>query len=81
MNEEVEKERKLTGAEKTKAALDKADRLIKDEKERMLASKKEWELCSRCHVNKVAPWNKKGVCSPCQHPTKSKGDGTSFLDE
>lgn len=81
MNEEVEKERKLTAAEKTKAALDKADLLIKDEKERMLASKKEWELCSRCHVNKVAPWNEKGVCYRCQHLKKSKGDGTSFLNE
>jgi len=81
MYEELEKERKLTAAERTKAALDKADRLIKDEKERMLHLNKEWELCSRCHVKKVAPWNEKGVCYRCQHLKKSKGDGTSFLNQ
>lgn len=75
--EEIEKEI----LQQNKAALQKADKALKRGRKDLEGKKKEWELCSRCHVNKVAPWNKKGVCSPCQHAKKSKGDGTSFLNE
>lgn len=41
--------------------------------------KKDWELCSKCEVNKVAPWNKKGICSPCQQAKKSKRDRNGIV--
>lgn len=62
-----------------KALLKRADNALERAREDLEAPKKEWELCLRCHVNKVAPWNEKGVCYRCQHAKKSKGDGTSFL--
>lgn len=65
-------EENLSDAEiikQNKEALDHADKAIaaaaddmKDDK------KKDWKICSKCKVNKVAPWNKKKICSKCQKP-------------
>lgn len=66
--ERIEGKPELTDEEKTKTALDNADQLIEREKQRQEQKKKGWKLCSTCNSNRVAPWNKKGICSPCQKP-------------
>jgi len=81
VEKETKEEKEKEILQQNKKALEKADKALERGRKDLEGKKKEWELCSRCHVNKVAPWNKKGVCSPCQHLKKSKGDGTSFLNE
>ena len=68
--EEMEKA-KLTPEERTKKALSEADLLIAREKLRQEQKKKGWELCIKCNSNRVAPWNKKKICSPCQNEKKT----------
>lgn len=66
--EEEIKEDKLTPEQRTKKALSDADDVIAREKKREEQKKKGWELCIKCNRNRVAPWNKKQICSPCQRP-------------
>lgn len=54
--------------QKNKEALEKADKAIADAKKTFSRDKTGWELCTKCGTNKVSPWNKKGICSPCQRP-------------
>lgn len=73
--DDIEKEFKeegLTDEEKTKKALDDADDLIAREKEREKQKKKGWKLCTKCNSNRVAPWNKKKICSTCQGSSEGK---------
>lgn len=63
---------KLTPEERTKAALGDADRLIKSEEKREEQRKKGWKLCEKCNSNRVAPWNKKQICSECQNSSEGK---------
>jgi len=63
-----EMEEDLTDEQKDKAALHKADRLLKAERQKLDPTKKDWALCTECNQIKVAPWNEKGICSPCQKP-------------
>lgn len=67
-----EKEEELTPEEKTKAALEDADRLIKREKKRQEQAKKGWRLCSKCNSNRISPANKTGICTPCQQSSEGK---------
>ena len=69
---ESTEEEELTPEERTKVALDDADNLIEREKKRQKQKKKGWKLCTKCNKNRVAPWNKKQICSPCQLAKKSK---------
>lgn len=68
----LEDPQELTDDEKAEAALKKADRLIVAGKKAMKEEKKGWATCAKCNKNKVAPWNKKGICSPCQLKRKTK---------
>jgi hypothetical protein len=61
----------LTPEERTKKVLSEAELLIEREKEREKQRKKGWKLCTVCNSNRVAPWNKKQVCSPCQAERKT----------
>lgn len=70
--EEEIKEDELTDEEKVEEAIDEADRLIEREKLMQEQKKKGWKLCSKCNSNRVAPWNKKGICSPCQNERKTE---------
>lgn len=68
---EIPEESILTDEEKDQATLEKANKLIKREKEKEKKDK-GWELCTECNFHHVAPWNKKGICSPCQLKRKTK---------
>ena len=61
----------LTPEERTKKVLSEADLLIEREKQRQKQKKKGWKLCTKCNSNRVAPWNKKKTCSPCQSKRKT----------
>lgn len=71
--EEIDKEIKEDedNLRKNKEALERADKAIAAAKE-LEDKKKDWQLCSKCQLHKVAPWNKKGICSSCQRAKKSK---------
>lgn len=70
--EKIEAKRELTPEERTKAALEDADRLIEREKKKQEQKKKGWRLCSKCNKNRIAPHNKKGICTECQHSSEGK---------
>lgn len=53
---------------KNKKALKKADKAIAAAANERADKKANWKVCPQCKVNKVAPWNKKGICSSCQKP-------------
>ncbi|GAG11010.1 unnamed protein product, partial [marine sediment metagenome] len=36
--------------------------------------KADWKYCTKCEENKVAPWNKSGICSSCQQERKKPKD-------
>lgn len=62
----------LTDAEilkKNKAALARADKSLKAAKEQI--GRETWRACTECKKNKIAPWNKKGICAECQAKRKT----------
>lgn len=62
---------------KNKEALDKADKAIAAAEADLKSGKREgWTVCPKCNVNKVAPWNKKKICSKCQRKSSRKYDMT-----
>lgn len=65
--EEEIKEDELTPEQRTQKSLDDADDVIERAKKREDQKKKGWELCIKCNRNRVAPWNKKKICSTCQN--------------
>jgi len=67
---EIEED-KLTPEQRTKKALKDADDIIARERKREEQKKKGWELCTQCNSNRVAPHNKKGICSECQNKKKT----------
>lgn len=69
--EEEIKEDELTPEQRTKKSLDDADELIEREKLRKEQKDKGWALCTECNSNRVAPWNKKKICSECQNKRKT----------
>lgn len=69
--EEEQEEDNLTDEEKVEKQIDEADQLIEREKGRQEQKKKGWKLCTKCNSNRVAPWNKKKICSPCQSKRKT----------
>ncbi|MCK4789791.1 MAG: hypothetical protein KAV87_38985 [Desulfobacteraceae bacterium] len=74
IGEDIESEMKegeLTDDEKVEASIDEADQIIEREKQRQEQKKKGWKLCSECNSNRVAPWNKKQICSVCQNKKKT----------
>jgi len=64
--EKEQEEEELTDEEKVQGTMDEADELIEREKKREEQKKKGWKLCVECNSNRVAPWNKKKICSVCQ---------------
>jgi len=68
--DEEMREEELKDEEKTEKVIDEADQVIEREKKRQEQKKKGWELCTECNSNRVAPWNKKGICSKCQNKRK-----------
>ena len=66
-----ETEEELTDDKKVEKQIDEADQLIEREKKREKQKKKGWKLCTVCNSNRVAPWNKKKICSPCQNKKKT----------
>ena len=61
----------LTDEEEVEKQIDEADGIIEREKLRQEQKKKGWKLCTKCNSNRVAPWNKKQICSPCQAERKT----------
>lgn len=68
---EKEMEEELTDEEKVEKAIEEGDKVIEREKERQKQKKKGWLLCTKCNSNRVAPWNKSQICSPCQNERKT----------
>lgn len=57
--------------ERTRKAIEKADQLIKIERKKLREGKKISGICYKCGINKLASWNKKGICTACQQYKKS----------
>lgn len=56
---------------KNKEALNHADKAIATAEEEMKvgpARTQNWLVCTKCKVNKVAPWSKYKICSKCRKP-------------
>jgi len=65
--EETEKE----AERKTETLMNRADSAIEAAKKAREDKEKNWELCIKCKIHKVAPSNKKKICFSCLPPKKS----------
>jgi len=68
IEEEQEEE---TAEEKLRKTLDRGDKAMAAAEKSLAEKNKDWKLCTQCNKRKIAPWNKKGICSLCQNERKT----------